>query len=126
MLDNKGNTLKDSLGKPIKATKFIRVSVQIKEVHQLKKTAIQSSLDMYENKNNTLSRSEPIMAESIFENHTATAFGDMRALTPQSKAKLGAPPKPFPPTADMVYNAGINLKNLAKDIVWNNYRRQIQ
>jgi hypothetical protein len=126
VLDGKGNTVKDSLGKPVKAPKFIRVSAQIKEVHQLKKAGIQGTLDMYDNSTNTLSRSEPIMAENIFENHTATAFGDLRALTPESKAKLGAPPKPFPPTADMIYNAGLNLKNICKDIVWNNYRGQIR
>lgn len=118
--DVKGNVKKDSLGNDIKAPKYVNAVAQVKEVHQFKKANISGTLDFYNNYNNQLLKSEPIMAENIFEYHTATAAGDLRALKPETKAKLGAPPKMFPINADMVYNAGLTLKGMCKDIVYNN------
>jgi hypothetical protein len=41
-------------------------------------------------------------------------------LSPESRKKIGAPPKPFPNNAAMVFNAGLVLKEMCKNIVFNN------
>lgn len=120
LLDRNGNVVKDSLGNDIKVPKYLKVSASIKEVHQFKKATILGTLDYYNNGLNQLIKSENLVGENIFENHTATFFGDERALTPESKKKLGAPPKPFPNNAAMVFNAGLVLKDMCKNIVFNN------
>ena len=98
----------------------VKVGVNVKEVHQFKKASILGSLDYFNNNLNQLVKSENLVGENIFENHTATFFGDERALSPESRKKIGAPPKPFPNNAAMVFNAGLVLKEMCKNIVFNN------
>ena len=119
LLDRNGNVMKDSLGNDIKVPKYLKISATIKEVHQFKKATILGSLDYYNNNLNQLIKSDNLVGEHVFENHTATFFGDERALTPETKKKLGAPPKPFPNNAIMVFNAGLVLKEMCKNIVFN-------
>lgn len=120
LLDKNGNVKKDSLGNDIKVPKYVKVGVNVKEVHQFKKASILGSLDYFNNNLNQLVKSENLVGENIFENHTATFFGDERALSPESRKKIGAPPKPFPNNAAMVFNAGLVLKEMCKNIVFNN------
>jgi hypothetical protein len=120
LFDKNGNVKKDSLGNDIKVPKFVKVGASVKEVHQFKKASILGTLDYYNNNLNQLIKSENLVGDNLFENHTATFFGDERALTPETKKKLGAPPKPFPNNAAMVFNAGMVLKEMCKKIVFNN------
>ena len=120
LFDKNGNVKKDSLGNDIKVPKFVKVGASVKEVHQFKKASILGTLDYYNNNLNQLIKSENLVGDNLFENHTATFFGDERALTPETKKKLGAPPKPFPNNAAMVFNAGMVLKETCKKIVFNN------
>jgi hypothetical protein len=119
-LDKNGNVVKDSSGNDIKIPKYINVTAMVKEVHQFKKATLMGTLDYYDNRTQQLIRSENIIGENIFEYHTATFIGDERALSPETIKKLNAPPKPFPNNTSMVYNAGLVLKEMSKNIVFNN------
>jgi hypothetical protein len=117
-LDKKGNVMKDSLGNDIKKPKFKTITCNVQEIHQSKRTMIRGSLDYINNSNGQLIKTAPVTAESIFDNFAATATGDLNALKPETKAKLGRGPLPFPPTPEMILNAGQSLKNMVKDIIW--------
>ncbi len=121
-LDNKGNVLKDSLGNDIKIPKYKTISCTINEVQQSKAVVIAGTLDFINNETNQIIKTEPIRAEWFFKNAFATAFGDLSALSEQSKSKLQSIQMPFPPNVDMIMQVGNVLKNVCKDIIRrNNY-----
>ena len=119
-LDNKGNVKKDSLGNDIKKPKYKTISCTVNETYQSKKAIISGSLDYINNDNNQLIKTDPITAESFFEYRSATGIGDLNALKPETKSKLGKLPVPFPSGFNMLLQAGQNLKSMVKDIIWRN------
>jgi hypothetical protein len=119
-LDEKGNVKKDQAGNDIKVPKTRTIFCTVKEIHQLKKAIITGTLDYVNNASQQLIKSEPLVAENIFENHAARSEGNTDALKPESKAKLGSGPVPFPPSPAMILNAGQALKARVKDIIWAN------
>lgn len=120
VLDAKGNVMKDSLGNDIKKPKTKVISCNIVENIQQKRAVITGTLDWVRTDNTQLIRTDPIIAENIFEHRWAIASGDINALKPETKAKLNSTPVPFPPSPDMVLQAGQTLKNMVKDVIWNN------
>lgn len=119
-LDARGNVKKDTAGNDIKVPKFKTISCKVIETQQNKKAMISGTLDFIDNRTGQIIKTDPIMAESVFAHNSATAIGDINALKPENAAKLKNKPMPFPPGADMVLQAGQILKNMVKDIIWNN------
>ena len=119
-LDAKGNVKKDSAGNDIKSPKMKRISCEVIETLQKKSARISGTLDYINNQTGQLIRSEPLTADSFFENSSATAIGDLNALKPETKAKIGKKPVPFPNDFDLLLQAGTTLKNMTKDIIWRN------
>jgi hypothetical protein len=120
LLDDHGNVVKDSLGNDIKIPKFKTISCEVIQVQQKKTAIISGTIDYIDNENNQLLKTDPVTAQSIFENTSATAIGDPDALKPETKAMLGNRPLPFPSTPAMILLAGDILKGMAKDIIWKN------
>lgn len=120
VLDNRGNVKKDSLGNDIKIPKYKTITCNVKEVYQHKKGIVTGTIDYLDNKTGQLIKTAPLCAESIFEHRSAAAMGDINALKPENKAKLGGSPAPFPNSLDMILQAGQTLKNMVKDIIWSN------
>lgn len=120
LLDAKGNVRKDTSGNDLKLPKTKTIFCKVNEIHQLKKAVITGTLDYINNTTQQLIKSENIVAENIFENHAARAEGDLNALKPETKARLGSGPAPFPPSPAMILNAGQALKARVKDIIWAN------
>lgn len=117
VLDEKGNVKKDAAGNDIKVAKTKTIFCNVKEIHQLKKAIITASVDYVNNATQQLIKSEPVAAETIFQNHAARAEGDVNALKPETKNRLGSGPVPFPPSPAMILDAGQVLKAKVKDII---------
>lgn len=118
LLDQKGNVRKDTAGNDLKIPKTKMVSCNVLEVYQNKKAIIAGTLDFIDNSSGQLLKTDPIASENFFEFRSATAMGDTNILKPETKAKLGKRPVPFPPDFDMILTAGQTLKGMVKDIIW--------
>lgn len=119
-LDSKGNVMKDTAGNDIKIPKTKTITCNVVETHQTKKAIIAGSLDYINNNTGQLIKTDPIASENFFENRAYNATGDLNALKPETQAKLGSKPMPFPPGFDMLLQAGGVLKGMVKDIIYNN------
>jgi len=120
LLDQNGNVVKDSLGNDIKITKYKTISCEIIEIQQKKSAIITGTLDYLNNETNQLIKTDPITAQSFFENYCATAVGDINALKAETKKKIGNRPLPFPSDPTMILQTGEILKDMIKDIIWKN------
>lgn len=118
-LDKKGNVMKDSLGNDIKIEKTKIITCNLVETQQKKAARIAGTLDFMDNSTKQIIKTNPISAENFFEHFsTRTVAGDINALKPETKKKLANAPMPFPPDFDMIYQCGITLKDMSKNIVF--------
>ena len=69
---------------------------------------------------NKLMKAQPITSDAFFENFYANANGDLNALSPASVKDLQSQPVPFPPSPDLIMQAGDVLKGMTKDIIVKN------
>ncbi len=120
LLDKNGNVKKDSSGNDLKLPKTKIISCNISEVYQNKKAIIAGTLDFINNSSGQLVKTDPITSENFFEFRSATGFGDTSILKPETKAKLGKKPIPFPSNFEMILAAGQTLKGMVKNIIWTN------
>ncbi len=120
VLDAHGNVKKDSSGNDIKVPKTKTISCNVSENYQNKKAIIAGSLDYIDNSTNQLLKTNPIASENFFEYRSAIAIGDITALKPETKEKIGRRPVPFPSGFDMLLKAGETLKGMVKNIVYSN------
>lgn len=114
VLDENGNVAKDSLGNDIKEPNFVVVRAKILETFQNKFAAVEGRLEIIDNRNNQLVDSKPLAVEAIFENYASTFRGDDRALSTESKRRIGNQPLPFPSDEAMIFQAAEQLKPLIK------------
>lgn len=120
VLDERGNVKKDSLGNDIKRAKMVKIRANIIEVYQTKAARITGSLAVFDGSRRNLIDSAPLGTEVLFENYASTYTGDARALTEQSRKRIGNRPLPFPPDGDMLIQAADRLKPQVKDLLRNN------
>lgn len=110
VLDQRGNVLKDSLGNDVKRTKYTVVRAQVKEVHQTKATRLTARATVMDERTGSLLDSHDLGTEILFEHYAATFRGDERALTKESRSRIGNAPAPFPRDADMLLQAADRMK----------------
>ena len=110
VLDSKGNVLKDSLGNDVKEPNKVEVLARVFETLQTKSAIVSGTLEFFDNQTNRIIHQEPITAETIFENYAARFDGDRRALSKESKQKIGNAPMPFPSDEALVLQAADRLK----------------
>lgn len=118
-LDKNGNVMKDTLGNDIKEPKYIRIICHLKEVAQNKEAILSGKIDFYNNLSKQLISSEPVTANSVFNNAYLMANGDMRALTNETQKRLGNGPLPFPTDFDMIFMANEFLQKAVKETIRN-------
>lgn len=116
-LDANGNVRKDSAGNDIKIPKTKTISCNVIETYQSKKAIIAGTLDYINNSTGQLLKTDPIASENFFEHRSFAAIGDIKALKPETKEKLGNRPVPFPSGFDMLLQAGQVLKGMTKNII---------
>lgn len=120
VLDANGNVKKDSLGNDIKVIKYKVISCQVKRFHQTKRARISGNINYYDNEKSKKLKSEPIVADAIFEHFYTLAFGNLNALTPKTRKEIDIKPLPFPRNENMVVQAGETLKKITKDVIVKN------
>ena len=120
VLDSKGNVMKDSLGNDIKIQKFKDIQCFVTEHKLHKQSIISGSIDFMNLSNGQLMKSAPITSEYFFDYSWVIAKGDMNAASEETKKLLKNKPVPFPDSFGMLLNTGQILKNMTKDIIWNN------
>ncbi len=109
VLDAKGNVRKDSLGNDIKTPRYVRLRADILEVFQSKAAKLTGRVEIYNGANNTLLDQRDLGTEVLFENYASTFRGDKRALSDDSRRRIGNQPLPFPRDEDMLVQAADRL-----------------
>ena len=120
VLDDNGNVLKDTSGNDIKIPRTKTIRADVLENYQFKNAAVSGRIDFYDAREGQLMHSEPIAAEAIFEHYAATFNGDQRALSGQSKRRIGNAPMPFPADEQLLLQAAERLKPVVKTKIKNN------
>jgi hypothetical protein len=115
VLDRRGNVMKDSLGNDIKTPRMVFIRAEVLEVHQTKAARIAGAVEIRDALNNNLLETCELATEVVFENYASTFRGDERALSQDSKSRLGNRPLPFPQDADMLVQAADRLKPDVKE-----------
>jgi len=118
--DSKGNVMKDSLGNDIKVPKYKTISCKVSETVLHKQAIISGFIDFYNISTKQLIKTEPITAETFFDNIYTIAFGDFNALNPETAKRVKtSQPIPFPSDVDMIFKANAIMKDIAKNIIYN-------
>lgn len=115
VLDYKGNVMKDSLGNDIKVPRKVIITAEVLETYQFKNAAVKARLVYYDTRTNERLYSDALTAEAVFENYASTFRGDRRALSNESRNRIGNAPMPFPRDYELVRSAVINMKPALKD-----------
>jgi hypothetical protein len=110
VLDERGNVRKDSLGNDIKVPKKVFIRAQVLETYQHKAAAVAGHLEFIDLRTRGLIDSKPLAAEAVFENYASTFRGDKRALSEESKRRIGNRPLPFPSEESLLLDAANRLK----------------
>jgi hypothetical protein len=112
VLDEKGNVKKDTAGNDIKLPKNKVIEAQILEVFQSKSAGLSGRLEVVDLHTKGVRESRDINAVAIFENRAASFKGDERALTEDTKKRLGNRPAVFPTDATLLLEAARKLRPL--------------
>ena len=112
VLDEKGNVKKDTAGNDIKLPKNKVIEAQILEVFQSKSAGLSGRLEVVDLHTKGVRESRDINAVAIFENRAASFKGDERALTEDTKKRLGNRPAVFPTDAILLLEAARKLRPL--------------
>ena len=117
VLDENGNVQKDTSGNDIKVTRYKNISAEVLEVFQNKYARLRGRLEYFDLRNKNLLVSEPVQVEALFENYASTYRGDKRALSDETKRRIGNEPVPFPTDEQLLLDAASLLKPIIKEKV---------
>jgi hypothetical protein len=110
VLDARGNVMKDTSGNDIRQKRFARIRANVVEVCQTKAARLGGGIVVLDARGNRRLDYRDVATEIRFEHFAATFQGDARALTDQSRARIGSRPLPFPSNEDMLAEAAERLK----------------
>jgi len=121
--DRNGDFIRDSLGNRIKVDKYIVVRARVTVTEQSKAVSVGGNVayrDLVERRD---LNNHPLATEFVFQNVFAHYRGDERALTNEDLALVDNNFVPFPTNAQMVLDAGDDLKSRLKQILKRNSLR---
>lgn len=117
VLDARGNVMKDTAGNDIKRARNVMVRANILEVHQTKAARIAGYIEVFDLSRDQSIDTRDLATEILFEHFAATFKGDERALSQESRNRIGSSPVPFPRDVDMLVQAADRLKpNLLEEL----------
>ena len=116
-LDENGNVLKDENGNDIRSDRYITVRSRVLEFNQIKSVRLDAKVDYLPFQRNELLNSYPLTSEFVFSHSYCTHSGDSRALDDHYRRLVGLTYAPFPSNEQMIYDAGVDLKNQLKSVV---------
>ena len=114
VLDERGNVRKDSLGNDVKVPRYVPIRAWVLETLQQKSATVAGELEIIDARNRQVLQIRPFAADAVFENYAATFRGDERALSRDTRRRLGNRPLPFPADADLLLQAAERLKPVLK------------
>ncbi|WP_100611296.1 hypothetical protein [Confluentibacter lentus] len=117
LLDNKGNVVKDSLGKTIQVDNMKTVRCEYYEFRQFKSVQVTGNVEYVNLNTKQLEDAFPVTSEFVFEHVYATYRGDKRALDTDLLPFLDRRSVPFPTEEQMIYDTGEDLKAQLKRII---------
>ncbi|MEL6925599.1 MAG: hypothetical protein AAFO94_16260, partial [Bacteroidota bacterium] len=115
LYDNEGNPVIDSSGTHISIAKTKLITAEVLESFQSKFAKVGGRLEFYNFKSKELLRSVPLTVETGFEHYASTFRGDRRALSNNSKLRIGNQPLPFPSDEELLIQSADRLKPIMKD-----------
>jgi hypothetical protein len=115
VLDENGNVKKDTAGNDIKVPRIVVIRAEVLETYQNKAANVSGQLEYIDLRQNQIINTDRIAVEAIFENYAATFRGDDRALSKESKQRIGNRPLPFPENEDLLFTAAEQLKPVIKE-----------
>ncbi|MCP9235332.1 hypothetical protein [Lewinella sp. JB7] len=110
VLDERGNVAKDSLGNDITRPRTVIVRADILEVLQRKTAVVSGSMELYDLRRQRVVDQEELTAEANFEHYASTYRGDPRALSADSRRRIGSQPRQFPSDEQLILDAVAVLK----------------
>ncbi|MBK6933308.1 MAG: hypothetical protein IPH12_21550 [Saprospirales bacterium] len=110
VLDERGNVKKDTAGNDIKTPRIVCIRADVLETLQSKAARLTGALDIFDGAYNNRIDTRALGAEILFEHYASTFQGDPRALSADSKRRIGSRPAPFPRDEDMLLQAADRLK----------------
>lgn len=122
VLDPDGNVAKDSLGNDITRPRRIIVQAEVLEVLQQKTALVGGSMQLYDLRRRRLVDEEDLTAETSFEHYASTFRGDRRALSSDSRRRIGNSPRPFPADETLILQAVDVLKPQLTDRLARSHR----
>ncbi len=110
VLDANGNVAKDTLGNDITRPRQVMVRAEILEVLQQKSAVVTGSMQLYDLRRQRVVDEQELTAEAIFEHYASTFRGDDRALSGDSRRRIGNAPQHFPSDEALILDAVAVLK----------------
>ena len=117
LLDERGNTVKDSLGNNIEIDNLKTVRCEYYEFTQFKATQVTGNVEYVNLNTKQLVDAFPVTSEFVFQHIYATSRGDRRALETTLIPFLDRRAVPFPTEEQMIYDSGEDLKLQLKNII---------
>jgi hypothetical protein len=113
--DTRGNVKKDSAGNDIKYPNKVNIRALVTEVYQQKAARLNAQLELLDLRSGAVIDSRPLGAEAYWENYAATFQGDERALSRETRSRIGNRPGNFPDDAWMILDAARRLRPVVVD-----------
>ncbi|MEL6274160.1 MAG: hypothetical protein AAFQ37_00340 [Bacteroidota bacterium] len=115
VLDANGNVAKDSLGNDITRPRKVIIAAEVLEVYQTKQAIVTGELQLFSTDTRRIIDRRSLSAEALFENYASTFTGDRRALSSQTRQRLGNRPGPFPTNEHLILQAADQLKPILQE-----------
>ncbi|MCB9202745.1 MAG: hypothetical protein H6604_06850 [Flavobacteriales bacterium] len=115
--DRNGKPIVDSLGNKIKVDKYRTIYAEVKEMHQFKEAFIDAEIIVVDSKTKAIYNRNRIDSHFVFEDVSAISRGDKRALDDDYFRRVKSQPIPIPPSEQMIYDCGQDLKYKFKDFI---------
>lgn len=115
VLDERGNVKKDTAGNDIKVPRMVTIKAFVLENYQHKMVRMAGRLEFFDLRTNTLIDNQDIAADAIFENYASTFRGDERALSEDSRKRIGNRPMPFPSDEQLLYDVARRVKPIIRE-----------
>lgn len=122
ILDERGNVAKDSLGNDRTQPKQVVIRADVFEVFQNKTAVVSGSFELYDIKQRRVVDQGDLTAEAVFENYASTFEGDRRALSSQSRIRIGNRPQQFPSNEQLILDAAEVLKPILAERIATSYK----
>ena len=112
-----GQQVTDSLGNPVKTTRYIHVRADVEETFQEKDAMVEGRVNLIRLADNQVLDYERLHSEFGFRNHFARFQGDRRALDSYFMQLAHNRAVPFPSHEQMVYDCAEDLKMQLRTLI---------